>query len=83
MIVDEMYETMTKLELLAALKTMTIAEQLEVLEDDSKVTKEGLKVKIDLELAAAKMQEYYAEGSDLPAFTDGNTEDFCEYSEYA
>jgi H2-forming N5,N10-methylenetetrahydromethanopterin dehydrogenase-like enzyme len=83
MIVDEMYEAMTKLELLAALKTMTISEQLEVLEVASKIIREGLNVKTDLEIAAEKMQAYYVEGSDLAAFTDDNTEDFYEYSEYA
>jgi H2-forming N5,N10-methylenetetrahydromethanopterin dehydrogenase-like enzyme len=83
MIVDEMYEAMTKLELLAALKTMTISEQLEVLEVASKIIREGLNVKTDLEIAAEKMQAYYVEGSDLSAFTDDNTEDFYEYSEYA
>lgn len=74
---------MTKLELLAALKTMTVSEQLEVLEVTSKIIREGLKVKTDLEIAAEKMQVYYAEGRDLATFTDENTEDFYEYSEYA
>jgi hypothetical protein len=73
---------MTKLELLAALKTMTVSEQLEVLEVTSKIIREGLKVKTDLKIAAEKMQVYYAEGRDLAAFTDENTEDFYEYSEY-
>jgi hypothetical protein len=56
---------MTKLELLAALKSMTVSEQLEVLEATSKNIREGLNHKTDLEIAAEKMQEYYAEGSDL------------------
>jgi hypothetical protein len=61
MIVDEMYEAMTKLEL------------LEVLEVASKIIREGLKVKTDLEIAAEKMQAYYVKGSDLSAFTDDDT----------
>jgi uncharacterized protein YdaT len=78
-----MYEIMTKLELLAALKTMTISEQLEVLEVTSKIIREGLSTKTDLAVAAAKMQAYYAEGSELTTFVDHNNEDFYEYSEYA
>jgi sialic acid synthase SpsE len=74
---------MTKLELLAALKSMTISEQLEVLEATSKIIREGLNHKTDLEIAAEKMQAYYAAGSELAAFTDDNNEDFYEYSEYA
>ncbi len=74
---------MTKLELLAALKTMTVAEQLEVLEVTSKIIREGLNIKTDLEIAAEKMQTYYSKGSDLAAFTDENMDDFYEYSEYA
>jgi hypothetical protein len=82
-IVDEMYEAMTKLELLAALKTITIFKQLEVLEITSKIIGEGSKVKTDLEIAAEKMQAYYLEGSDSASFTDNNTEGFYEYSEYS
>ncbi len=74
---------MTKTELLAALKTMTVSEQLEVLEVTSKIIRAKLKIKTDLELAAEKMQVYYAEGADLSSFTDENPEDFYEYSEYA
>jgi hypothetical protein len=78
-----MYENMTKLELLAALKTMTISEQLEVLEVTSKIIREGLNTKTDLAVAADKMQAYYAEGSDLTTFTDHHTEDLYKYTEYA
>jgi hypothetical protein len=82
---------MTKSELLAALKTMTIAEQLEILEVTSKIIRDRLsspaltphRDRTDLEIAAAKMHSYYAEGSDLATFTDRNTENFYEYSEYA
>jgi hypothetical protein len=73
---------MTKLELLAALKSMTVSEQLEVLEATSKNIREGLNHKTDLEIAAEKMQEYYAEGSDLAVFTDDHIEDIYEYPEY-
>jgi hypothetical protein len=78
-----MYETMTKLELLAAIKTMTVSEQLEVLEVTSKIIREGLNTKTDLAVAAEKMQAHYAEGSELTTFVDHNNEDFYEYSEYA
>jgi hypothetical protein len=82
---------MTKSELLDALKTMTIAEQLEILEVTSKLIRDRLSDtplsprsdRTDLEIAATKMGSYYAEGSDLATFTDLNTEDFYEYSEYA
>ena len=82
---------MTKSELLAALKTMTIAEQLEILEMTSKIIRDRLsspaltlqRDRTDLEIAAEKMRSYYAEGSDLATFTDRNTENFYEYSEYA
>jgi hypothetical protein len=81
---------MTKSELLDALKTMTISEQLEILEVTSKLIRDRLshtplaplRDRTDLEIAAAKMRSYYAEGSDLATFTDLNTEDFYEYSEY-
>jgi hypothetical protein len=84
-----MYEIMTRLELLAALKTMTVSEQLEVLEVTSKIireelnVKEGLNVNTDMEIAADKMQAYYTEDSDLTTFTDSHIEDLCEYAEYA
>jgi hypothetical protein len=82
---------MTKSELLAALKTMTIAEQLEILEMTSKIIRDRLSHpaitpqpdRTDLEIAAEKMRSYYAENSDLATFTDLNTENFYEYSEYA
>jgi hypothetical protein len=78
-----MYKIMTKLELLAAIRTMTVAEQLEVLEVTSKIIREGLKTKTDLAVAAEKMQAYYAAGSELTTFVDHNNENFYEYSEYA
>jgi hypothetical protein len=82
---------MTKTELLAAIEVMTIAEQLEILEVTSKIIRDRLSYqtltpqrdRTDLEIAAAKMRSYYAEGSELAAFTDRNNEDFYEYSEYA
>jgi hypothetical protein len=82
---------MTKSELLDALKTMTIAEQLEILEVTSKIIRDRLSHKspfplrerTELEIAAEKMRSHYAEGSELTAFTDRNSEDFYEYSEYA
>lgn len=81
---------MTKSELLDAIETMTIAEQLEILEVTSKIIRDRLsqtspsplRDRTDLEIAAEKMCSYYAEGSDLAAFTDRNSEDFYEYSEY-
>jgi hypothetical protein len=81
---------MNKSELFDALKTMTISEQLEILEVTSKMIRdrlshtppEPLRDRTDLEIAAEKMRSYYAEGSDLAAFTDRNSEDFYEYSEY-
>jgi hypothetical protein len=82
---------MTKLELLDALKAMTVAEQLEILEVTSKIIRdrlsdlspERLRARTNLEIAAEKMRSYYAEGSDLADFTDRNPEDFYEYAEYA
>jgi hypothetical protein len=78
---------MNKLELLTALETMTVAEQLEVLEATSKMIRDSLiqnvQKQTDLEIAAEKMQPLYAEGLGLTAFTDQNPEDFYEYSEYA
>ncbi len=90
---------MTTLELLKALKTMSVAEQLEVLEATSKIIRERLEdsrpetlsdrlrhseaEQSDLAMATEKMRSYYAEGSELTGFVDRNTEDFYEYSEYA
>jgi hypothetical protein len=80
---------MTKLELLNAINSMTVGEQLEILEITSKLIRSRLSnstplsERTDLEIAAEKMQSYYAEGSDLTAFTDRNFENFYEYSEYA
>ena len=51
-----MYKIMTKLELLAAIRAMTVAEQLEILEVTSKIIREGLNTKTDLAVAAEKMQ---------------------------
>jgi hypothetical protein len=89
--VNKLAQTMTKLELLDALKAMTVAEQLEVLEVTSKIIRdrlsdlapERLRERTNLEIAVEKMHSFYAEGSDLTAFTDRNTEDFYEYTEYA
>jgi hypothetical protein len=80
--VDGIEEAMTDLELLVVLKTITVSEQLEVLEVGSKTIREGLNIKTDLQIAAEKMQAYYAKGSNLATFTDDNNEDFYEYSGY-
>jgi hypothetical protein len=90
---------MTKLELLDKLNSMTVSEQLEILEITSKLIRSRLSDagqnpildrftgtdsdRINLENAAEKMRSYYLEGSDLTAFTDRNSEDFYEYAEYA
>jgi hypothetical protein len=82
---------MTTLELLTALKTMSVDEQLEILEATSKIIRERLgdsppktlSNQSDLAMAAEKMRSYYAEGNELTGFVDRNTEDFYEYSEYA
>jgi hypothetical protein len=89
--VNKLAQTMTKLELLDALKAMTVEEQLEILEVTSKIIRERLsnlsperlRERTNLEIAAEKMRSYYTEGSDLTAFTDRNTEEFYEYAEYA
>jgi hypothetical protein len=89
--VNKVAQTMTKLELLDVLNAMTVAEQLEILEITSKIIRdrlsglspEQLRDRTDFEIAADKMRSYYAEGRDLTAFTDRNTEDFYEYAEYA
>ena len=80
---------MTKLELLNAINSMTVGEQLEILEITSKLIRSRLSnstplsERTNLEIAAEKMRSYYAEGSDLTAFIDRNFEDLYEYSEYA
>jgi H2-forming N5,N10-methylenetetrahydromethanopterin dehydrogenase-like enzyme len=89
--VNKLAQTMTKLELLDALKAMTVDEQLEILEVTSKIIRdrlsdlapERLRERTNLEIAAEKMHSFYAAGTDLTAFTDRNTEDFYEYTEYA
>jgi hypothetical protein len=59
---------MTKLELLNAINSMTVGEQLEILEITSKLVRSRLSnstplsERTDLEMAAAKMHSYYAEG---------------------
>jgi hypothetical protein len=72
--VDGIEEAMTDLELLVVLKTITVSEQLEVLEVGSKTIREGLNIKTDLQIAAEKMQAYYAKGSNLATFTDDNSD---------
>ena len=97
--VDTPVQIMTKLELLDTLNSMTVSEQLEILEITSKLIRSRLSdarqnpipdrvagtasERTDLENAAEKMRSYYVEGSDLTAFTDLNSEDFYEYAEYA
>jgi hypothetical protein len=70
---------MTKLELLDAINSMIVGEQLEILEITSKLIRSRLSnstplsERTDLEIVAEKMRSYYVEGSDLTAFTDRNS----------
>lgn len=82
---------MTTTEILAALKEMTIAERLEIIETASKLIREELVKKAghtdgrQMSLAAAVevMRPYYEQGSKLAMFTDLDSEDFYEYKDYA
>ena len=77
---------MTKAEVLEALKQMSTAERLEIIETASKLIREEIaeqpKLKVErglsLSQAAEVMRPYYQQGSELPMFTDFNTEDFYE-----
>jgi hypothetical protein len=82
---------MTKVEVLEALKQMSTAERLEIIEAASKLIREELaeqpKLKVERELSLAEAVEvmcpYYEQGSELAMFSDLDTEDFYEYEEYA
>ncbi|NJM67230.1 MAG: hypothetical protein HC851_16920 [Acaryochloris sp. RU_4_1] len=82
---------MKKVEVLEALKQMTIEDQLEIIETASKLIRDELAgqsqqdIKSELSLAAASevMRSFYEQGSELASFTDLDTEDFYEHEEYA
>ena len=82
---------MTTTEILAALKEMTIAERLEIIETASKLIREELVNKAEhtngremsLATAVEVMRPYYEQGSELAMFTDLDSEDFYEYKDYA
>jgi hypothetical protein len=74
---------MTKSELLAALETMTVADQLEILEATSKIIRGRLQGRTELSIAAEKMRSYYEADSELTEFVDRNPEEFYDYSTYA
>jgi peptide methionine sulfoxide reductase MsrA len=74
---------MTKSELLAALETMTVADQLEILEATSKIIRGRLQGRTELSIAAEKMRSYYEADNELTEFVDRNPEEFYEYSAYA
>lgn len=77
---------MTKAEVLEALKQMSTAERLEIIETVSKLIREEIaeqpKLKVERKLSLAEavevMRPYYEQGSELVMFTDLNTEDFYE-----
>ncbi len=77
---------MTKAEVLEALKQMSTAERLEIIETVSKLIREEIaeqpKLKVERELSLAEaaevMRPYYPQGSELVMFTDLDTEDFYE-----
>ncbi len=82
---------MTKAEILEALKQMTAQERLEIIENASKLNREEMtnksQVNVDKKLSLVEsvevMRPFYEQGSELAAFTDLDTEDFYEYEDYA
>jgi hypothetical protein len=68
---------MSQTEVLQALRKMTQAEKLEVIEVASRLLREDLIVppKLDLAAAAAIMAPFYEAGSELAQWTDADAED--------
>jgi hypothetical protein len=83
---------MTRSQILEAIRLMPSIERLEIVEYTLRLMREDLTGDINnhpvtrsLSLAAAAetMRDFYAEGSELTAFTDRSIDDFVEYEDYA
>jgi hypothetical protein len=81
---------MTVSQILQAIRLMPSIERLEILEYTLQLMREDLtrdsssqaERSLSLAAAAEAMRDFYAEGSELTAFTDRSLDDFVEYDRY-
>ena len=82
---------MTVSQILEAIRLMPSIERLEIVEYTLRLMREDLTRDSSIQAArsprlaaaAEAMRDFYAEGSELTAFTDRSLDDFVEYEDYA